>query len=163
MLLLDRFISEKDNLHLQSYLNDSSVVIRTSVEAACSWVYLYDGQNPSISESIRMLNEPRRKVINSIDHVTDVNNIEEAVPEVLQAKEQVDVDKLRIEGNYMTEMDLASPGQSSGYQSFNFNSRSQVHEENSFFSKEVQDDLEFWSLMREDLDSMKTLAHVSLF
>jgi hypothetical protein len=60
------------------------------------------------------------------------------------------------------ELDLASPGQSSGYQSFNFCYRSQdnVVEDSSFLSKDVQDDLEFWSLMREDLESIKTVPQI---
>lgn len=45
----------------------------------------------------------------------------------------------------------SSPDASSGYQSFNLSARTRdVSHEGSFFSKEVQDDLEFWSLMRDD-------------
>lgn len=64
----------------------------------------------------------------------------------------------------LTEINTASSGQSSGYESFGIPRPDGSFDENSFFSKDVQDDLEFWSLMRDDeIDSPPVVSAVNLF
>ena len=137
--------SAKDAMRLKNYLIDCNMQICSSVAATSNWTYLYDGQQPSIKDAVRMSSKDQSlpTIANSNDHLVET---EKVIPHV---KNDV-------------EFDLTSPGQSSGYQSFNFHYRSQdaVIEDSSFFSKDVQDDLEFWSLMREDLESIKTITQV---
>merc|ERR1712071_140162 len=147
-------MGEKETIRLKNYLNDCNVQISSSAAATGSWTYLYDGQQPTIKDAVRMLmeNDPSATIAN--DAIANGNGP--------QVKNDVEVEQLSPRG--LTDIDLASPGQSSGYQSFNFNYRSHdtILEESSssYFSKDVRDDLEFWSLMREDLDSIKTIPQI---
>ena len=145
ILCSDSAQSAKDNLRLKNYLNDCNVQICCSVAATSNWTYLYDGQQLVVKDANRT----------SIKH--------QSLPTVSNGNGQLaETEKVIPHIKTDVELDLASPGQSSGYQSFNFCYRSQdnVVEDSSFFSKDVQDDLEFWSLMREDLESIKTVPQV---
>ena len=96
-----------------------------------------------------------------VDTDFDSSPTEEKLPSANKTIEYPSVDPADVYSYCMaqlttclSEMNVASsPGQSSGYQSFNTQQRpinDPFHEEGSFFSKDVQDDLEFWSLMRDE-------------
>ena len=145
ILISDRAQSGKDTACLRNYLNDWNVQVCSSVAATSNWTYLYDGQQSVIKDAVQMPIKHQ-----SLSTIANSNGqLVETEKAISHLKNDVD-------------FDLASPGQSSGYQSFNFHYRSQdtILEDSSFFSKDVQDDLEFWSLMREDLESIKTIPQV---
>lgn len=145
ILISDRAQSGKDTACLRNYLNDWNVQVCSSVAATSNWTYLYDGQQSVIKDAVQMPIKHQ-----SLSTIANSNGqLVETEKAISHLKNDVD-------------FDLASPGQSSGYQSFNFHYRSQdtILEDSSFFSKDVQDDLEFWSLMREDLESIKTIPQI---
>ncbi|KAK4014764.1 hypothetical protein OUZ56_027272 [Daphnia magna] len=171
--------SDFDCNHLRKYLKDQFNQIRPCVDAVQHWTYRYNGSNPP-GETVLMLSktsnieEPASGTIAS-SNTSDQSEkkmdqtVASPVPQYppvnpadiyLYCMEQLTTCLNEMKSN------SASPGQSSGYYSINCNiQRSDLlKEEASFFSKEVQDDLEFWSLMRDDdFDSAPIIPPVVSF
>lgn len=162
----------QDYTRLREYLDDGSKQIRSTVDATRQWRYRYDGSNPQVKDALRMLYNPcelekasseglvqRSQLPNQLETKCDESENEETLdcsPQC-QPVDPSDVYVYCVEqlNSCLSDMkcnSASSPGQSSGYYSINFNLQSNggLKEETSIFSKEVQDDLEFWSLMRDD-------------
>jgi len=161
----DYLLPDLDCLRLRSYLNDMFYQVRLSVNASWHWTYLYNGTHPPITEAIRMLNGiPIANQPVEIIEETKSNPLLSSAKNSNAIAEYASVDPVDVYSYCMEQLTSClmeinansnSPDASSGYQSFNFSTKArEASNENSFFSKEVQDDLEFWSLMRdEDIDS----------
>lgn len=157
--------SPVDIFRLRRYLSDDADRIRRSVSAGHNWKYLYNGQNPTVSEAVQMLSGKEIEVVGIVDEtkqkqheIENDHDKESNQPlEWSDAQEVQDIaamysNCLEQLTSCLNEMSLASPGQSSGYESFNFSCRPQdsIPEDPCIFSRDVQEALEFWSMMRED-------------
>ena len=168
MILNEHASSKPHCQHLRNYLNDEPAQIRPCFLNCRLWTYLYNGNHPPISDAVRMLQgtstdpESALNVVEFVE-VADSNDFHlgtvksknvHSIPEYSSVN-PADVysycmAQLTTCLNEMNHTWSTSPGQSSGYQSFSFRPQDPFHQEGSFFSKDVQDDLEFWSLMRDD-------------
>lgn len=173
----ERVPSETLCLRLRNYLNDEMALIRPCVDHCRQWTYLYNGTHPPLADAIRMLQGHPSEGLHSSEQPVAAPTTSEETPEELDSPEKATTSiRLPITSEYssvdpadvfsycmaqlatcLSEIDThsaSSPGQSSGYQSFNFNAKLQdpLQEKGSFLSQDVQDDLEFWSLMRDEDD-----------
>ena len=175
----ERTPSEAQCLRLRSYLNDELAQIQPCIKRCRHWTYLYNGTHPPIDDAIRMLHghsdSSRRPQNNDQSHEAPITpektsdgseNGNEKSTTFLRPhmeSEYPTVDPADVYSYCMAQLatcldeieahSATSPSQSSGYQSLiNARSMNAFHENGSFFSKDVQDDLEFWSLMRDDED-----------
>lgn len=157
--------SDFDCTRLRDYLIDGFTQILPCVNATRQWTYHYDGKFPSIKEAVHMLynpcepEEPCESITTQSCPESDQQETKIdkglASPSQYPLVDPADIYMYCIEqlNSCLSEMKSnSSPGQSSGYYSINCNLQpgELLKEEASFFSKEVQDDLEFWSLMRDD-------------
>jgi hypothetical protein len=161
----DNILIDLDCLRLRNYLNDVFYQMRLSVNASWHWTYLYNGTHPPIIEAIRMLDGIPIALHQTVEIVQEKPNpLQSSAKNSIGIPEYASVDPVDVYSYCMEQLtsclmeinaNSGSPDASSGYQSFNFSTKArETSYQNSFFSKEVQDDLEFWSLMRdEDLDS----------
>ena len=172
--------SELDCGRLRKYLFDSFKNIRLCVDGCKQWTYSYDSSYPPIKDAIRMLQNPFE--VEAPMNGTDTKNSEITDDPEVNASQKTDsshqypivdpadiymycMEQLTSCLSEMKSTSAVSPGLSSGYYSINCNVQPGgfLQEDGSFFSKEVQDDLEFWSLMRDDeCDSIPVPAPVSL-
>lgn len=172
--------SESDCGRLREYLFDSVNNLEMCVNGCRQWTYSYDSSYPPIKDAIRMLRNPfeieelsnqakRNSSKNSDETVIDSNQgagassrypIVDPADIYMYCMEQLTTCLSELKSN-----STSSPGPSSGYYSINCNVQpcDFLQQDVSFFSKEVQDDLEFWSLMRDDeCDSIPVSAPVSV-
>ena len=157
---------ELDCTRLRSYLSDELHLIGPCVDSSRQWTYRYNGSHPPIKEAMRMLSnsyELEEAICGSTSIISSQmpNHAETKIDQRTADNHYPLVDPADIYSYCMEQLtsclsemksSSASPGQSSGYYSINGNlqPRDLLKEEASFFSKEVQDDLEFWSLMRDE-------------
>lgn len=146
-------------------MRDEVIQIRSCANATRYWTYCYNGLHPPVNEAKRMLYypdslgktiySPTDSAETSVRHGENINDVSVCPPQYPQI-DPSDVYMFCMEqlSSCLSEIksDIASPGKSSGYFSASCNVQplETLKEESSFFSKEVQDDLEFWSLMRDD-------------
>ena len=155
-----------DYIRLCHYLKDNRAQIFRCGNATANWRYLYNGQNPAIPGSSQKLNRNEAECTLKVRRADELAVESDIQGENLH-KESTEASDFRTSDvteiytycmeqltNCLSEMNLASPGQSSGYESFNFQTRSHdyLQEDQSYFSKDVQEALEFWSMMRDDED-----------
>ena len=165
-MLNERKANSTDCVRLNQYLKDDGVEIRRCVDATANWRYLYNGLNATDSPPVQLLNANGPSHSETGDSCEKVETTAEAAHNSHSAEEPpspepcddgMDIYSRCLEQltSCLNVMNLTSPGQSSGYESFNFQSQSLgfAHDDrDSYFSKEVQEDLEFWSMMRCDND-----------
>ncbi|XP_046455760.1 FHF complex subunit HOOK interacting protein 1B-like isoform X2 [Daphnia pulex] len=158
--------SDLDFTRFRRYLKDQFNQIGPCVDAVRCWTYRYNGSSPPIKEAIGMLynsselEEPIRctgassQVLNLPEKQADQTASSPSSQYPLVDPADIYMYCMEQLTTCLSEMksNSASPGQSSGYYSINCNLQPNdlLKEEATFFSKEVQDDLEFWSLMRDD-------------
>jgi len=158
--------SDLDFTRLRKYLKDQFNQIGPCVDAVRCWTYRYNGSNPPIKEAVsmiynsslleepisdtgassQMLNPPEKQADQKASSTSSQYPLVDPADIYMYCMEQLTTCLSEMKSN------SASPGQSSGYYSINCNLQPNdlLKEEATFFSKEVQDDLEFWSLMRDD-------------
>lgn len=163
----DCLASDFECNRLLKYLKDQFNHIRPCVDAVHHWTYRYNGSNPPVRKTVLMPSKPSKleePTSGTSENSETPNQSEETILDERIASPTSQYPLINPADIYLycmeqlttclSEMksDSASPGNSSGYYSINCNLQTSemLKEETSFFSKEVQDDLEFWSLMRDD-------------
>ncbi|KAK2715919.1 FHF complex subunit HOOK-interacting protein 1B-like isoform X2 [Artemia franciscana] len=148
------------------YLLEARSRICGTIKATQYWTYRYDWRNPTISEAKKMLRErlatPKRRKLSvalpkeekaNSDSQKEQNSDREFFEDpIIQIKSDgLYQDAVEQLTHILQEMNIRSPAESSGYESLNFRSEPfSLDLDSNFVSDNLQQQLEFWSMMRED-------------